>query len=91
MELSWHSREPLRLANGAKLGCLRDGDEVVITAGGGGVELGEVVGQTLSAGLDRPADVPLFELCTRRNVSARSAGTPCPPVGAGHPHGSVVP
>jgi fumarylacetoacetase len=43
LELSWHGREPLTLADGSSLGYLRDGDEVVFTAPG----LGEVRGRVL--------------------------------------------
>ena len=48
LELTWHAREPLTLADGSELGYLRDGDEVAITARTpGGIELGEVRGRIL--------------------------------------------
>jgi fumarylacetoacetase len=48
LELTWHAREPLTLADGSSLGYLRDGDEVLITARTpGGLELGEVRGRIL--------------------------------------------
>jgi fumarylacetoacetase len=48
LELTWHAREPLTLADGSELGYLRDGDEVAITARTpGGLELGEVRGRVL--------------------------------------------
>jgi len=50
LELTWHAREPLTLADGSELGYLRDGDEVAITARTpGGLELGEVRGRILPA------------------------------------------
>jgi fumarylacetoacetase len=54
LELSWGGREPLRLADGAELTYLRDGDELLITAsapsvGGGRLELGEVRGRIVPA------------------------------------------
>lgn len=46
LELTWHAREPLTLADGSELGYLRDGDEVAITARTpSGLELGEVRGR----------------------------------------------
>jgi fumarylacetoacetase len=45
LELTWHAREPLALADGTELGYLRDGDEVVFTAPG----LGEVRGRVAGA------------------------------------------
>jgi len=50
LELTWHAREPLTLADGSELGYLRDGDEVLITARTpAGLELGEVRGRILPA------------------------------------------
>lgn len=54
LELTWHGREPLALADGTELGYLRDGDEVLITASAPGVggcrqPLGEVRGRVLPA------------------------------------------
>jgi len=54
LELSWGGTDPLPLADGGTLTYLRDGDELLITASGPGldgarVELGEVRGQVLPA------------------------------------------
>ena len=42
IELTRNGDEPLRLADGTTRGFLEDGDEVVLRARAGGIELGEV-------------------------------------------------
>jgi fumarylacetoacetase len=49
IELTRNGSEPLRLPDGSERSFLEDGDEVVLRARGGGVELGEVRGRVLPA------------------------------------------
>jgi fumarylacetoacetase len=57
MELTRNGTEPLRLPDGSERSFLEDGDEVVLRARSGVVELGEVRGRVLPAGGRRPETV----------------------------------
>ena len=49
IELTRNGAEPLRLPDGSERSFLEDGDEVVLAARAGALELGEVRGRVLSA------------------------------------------
>ena len=48
LELSWNGSEPITLDDGSTRAWLEDGDEVVISAAGGSVTLGEVRGRVVA-------------------------------------------
>jgi fumarylacetoacetase len=50
IELTRNGAEPIRLPDGAERAFLEDGDEVVLRAHAGTLELGEVRGRVLAAG-----------------------------------------
>ncbi len=50
IELGWNGAEPVRLADGSERAFLEDGDEVVLRAHAGTLELGEVRGRVRPAG-----------------------------------------
>ncbi|MGH3264026.1 MAG: fumarylacetoacetase [Trebonia sp.] len=50
LELTWNGAEPLTLGDGSTRTWLEDGDEVVVAATAGHLELGEVRGRVLSMG-----------------------------------------
>ena len=49
IELGWNGTEPVRLDDGSERAFLEDGDEVVLRAQAGALELGEVRGRVLAA------------------------------------------